>query len=325
MSDMPELRSGPPWAMEEMILAEPGLVGPILASPAAVEAAESIREGGPVTIVGCGTSEHAAMAGAALLPGAYARDAFEASLDPQDGGVLIAISHEAGTAATLAAMRAAATNGARTILITAKPEVDTGADIVVGTPLVDTSWCHTVGYLSPLLAMTAIAGADDEATASRVIAGVLEQRARFVEAAGVLAGCERLIVSGSGLDEITARELSLKIEEGLHVPTTPLGLEKVLHGHLPAADSRTGIVVLRIDPAAADARDKRARDVLAAVAVLGMPAVTVDGLPDGHPLLAGALALQLLTLELVHAAGTNPDLIRREQDAYRDAAAAANT
>src|SRR5262245_9674849 len=30
MSDMPELRDGPPWAMEEMILAEPGLVEPIL-------------------------------------------------------------------------------------------------------------------------------------------------------------------------------------------------------------------------------------------------------------------------------------------------------
>ena len=117
---MPELRDGPPWAMEEMILAEPGLVEAILASPAAVEAAESIREGGPVVIVGCGTSEHAALAGAALLPDARARDAFEASLDPQPGGVLIAISHEAGTAATLAAMRAAAANGARTILITAR-------------------------------------------------------------------------------------------------------------------------------------------------------------------------------------------------------------
>src|SRR3954468_1347265 len=90
MSDMPELRDGPPWAMEEMILAEPGLVEAILASPAAVEAAESIREGGPLVIVGCGTSEHAAMAGAALLDGAIARDAFEASLDPQNGGVLIA-------------------------------------------------------------------------------------------------------------------------------------------------------------------------------------------------------------------------------------------
>ena len=65
--------------------------------------------------------------------------------------------------------------------------------------------------------------------------------------------------------------------------------------------------------------------MLAAVAELGMPAVTIDGLPEGHPLLAGAIALQLLTLELVLAAGTNPDLIRREEDAYKAAAAAADT
>ena len=56
-----------------------------------------------------------------------------------------------------------------------------------------------------------------------------------------------------------------------------------------------------------------------------MPTVTIDALPEGHPLLAGAIALQLLTLELVHQAGTNPDLIRREQPAYKAAADAANT
>ena len=53
--------------------------------------------------------------------------------------------------------------------------------------------------------------------------------------------------------------------------------------------------------------------------------MTIDGLPEGHPLLAGAIALQLLTLELCHALGTNPDLIRREEEAYKAAAAAANT
>lgn len=329
MSDMPELRPGPPWAMEEMIYAEPGLVEPILASSAAVEAAESIREGGPVVIVGCGTSEHAALAGAVLIPGARARDAFEASLDPQTGGVCIGVSHEAGTEATLKALQAASYNGARTILITAKPDAVAGGelapDIVIDTPLVDTSWCHTVGYVSPLLVFTAVADAADAATCTRVIADTLEHRARLTDAARALASVERLIVTGSGVDEITARELSLKVEEGLHVPTTPLGLEKVLHGHLPAADATTGIIVLRIDPTAAAARDKRAQDVLAAVAELGMPAVTVDALPEGHPLLAGAIALQLLTLELVHQAGTNPDLIRREQPAYKAAADAART
>ena len=39
-------------------------------------------------------------------------------------------------------------------------------------------------------------------------------------------------------------------------------------------------------------------------------------------LLAGAIGLQRLTLALVHAAGTNPDLIRREQAPWRRAAAA---
>jgi hypothetical protein len=42
-------------------------------------------------------------------------------------------------------------------------------------------------------------------------------------------------------------------------------------------------------------------------------------------LLAGAGALQTLTLELAHARGTNPDLIRREQAPYRDAAEAAES
>ena len=321
MSDMPELRAGPPWAMEEMILAEPGLVAPILASSEALEAAEWIRETETVVVTGCGTSEHAAMAGAALL-GARARDAFEASLDPQAEGVLIAVSHEAGTAATLAAIR---TTDARTILITANPDAETGADLTIPTPLVDTSWCHTVGYVSPLLALTAIAGAADETTCTRVIEGTLALRPRFREAAQSIVGCERLIVSGSGVDEITARELALKIEEGLHKPVTPLGLEKVLHGHLPAADERTGIVVLRIDPTSAPQRDKRAGDVRAAVKELGMPTVTIDDLPHGHPLLAGAIALQLLTYELVLAAGTNPDLIRREDPKYKAAAAAAST
>ena len=83
--------------------------------------------------------------------------------------------------------------------------------------------------------------------------------------------------------------------------------------------------MIRIDPTSAPQRDKRAGDVRAAVAELKMPAVTIDGLPEGHPLLAGAIALQLLTYELVLAAGTNPDLIRREQAPYKAAAAAAST
>ena len=164
MSDEPELRSGPPWAMEEMILAEPGLAEPIMHDPAVGEAAGLVRAaaaaGAPVVLVGCGTSEHGAMAGAALLGEALgsrgaviARDAFEASLAPQAGGVLIGVSHEAGTEATLAAMRSADAHGAKVVMVTAIPGNAPDGPLVIGTPLRDTSWCHTVGYLSPLLAL----------------------------------------------------------------------------------------------------------------------------------------------------------------------------
>jgi glutamine---fructose-6-phosphate transaminase (isomerizing) len=335
MSFEPELRAGPPWAMEEMILAEPSITDAVLASSEAAEAGAQIRAavaaGEPVRLVGCGTSEHAAQAGAELLRGALessaivARDAFEAALDPQRGGVVIGVSHEAGTKATLAAIRAAEANGARAVLVTAAPDNAPPGPLVVSTPLRDTSWCHTVGYVSPLLAVHAMAGAGaPRATIERMLA----RRPHFAQAAAALASCARLIVVGSGADEITGREFALKVEEGVHVPVTPLGAEKVLHGHLPAADAGTGLVLLRFDPRHSEARDARARDVAAAAAELAMPTVTLaeppadDLRPADFALIAGALGLQLLTLELVLAAGTNPDLIRREEAAYRAAAEA---
>jgi glucosamine--fructose-6-phosphate aminotransferase (isomerizing) len=342
MSEEPELRDGPPWAMEDMIEAEPGLVEPVLAAPEVAELGGLVRSGGPVVLVGCGTSEHAAMGGAAMLReagvAAVARDAFEASLDPQEGGVVVGISHEAGTAATLAAVEAAVKRGARGALVTALADRAPGGLLVVRTPLRDASWCHTVGYLSPLLALYAATHQGAEPAPVRAAVESVMARREELEAAGAAVhGCERILAVASGADEITARELALKIEEGAHVPVTPLGIEKVLHGHLPAADERTGVIVLRLDPREDEARDRRAGNVLAATGALEMPAAVVGagGLgaahdvelaaPDGLPpvagaLLTGAVAAQLVTLGLVMAAGTNPDLIRREEPRYRAAA-----
>ncbi len=339
MSNEPELRDGPPWAMEEMILAEPDLVEPILASRAAAEADRLVRAalaaGEPVVLTGCGTSEHAAQAGAALLSEAHAtrlivaRDAFEASLDPQQGGVIVGVSHDGDTAATRAALQAADMRGARTVIVTARPERAPDVALVVATPRRDTSWCHTVGYFSPLLAFLGMTGASP-AAAQRALGAGLADRPRLAEAAARLAGCERLLAVGGGADEITARELALKVEEAAHVPVTPMGSEKVLHGHLPAAGAGTGLVLLRFDRRRREARDARARDAAAAAAVLDMPTVMLEAAandlsPAAAALLTGAIALQLLTLELTLALGTNPDLIRRDEPAYRAAAEASGT
>src|SRR5262245_26735981 len=71
--DFPELRAAPPWVTDEMTAAQPSLAASLLGAPteATTALAAAIKDaGGPVSVVGCGTSEHGAMAFAALLDAA---------------------------------------------------------------------------------------------------------------------------------------------------------------------------------------------------------------------------------------------------------------
>ena len=176
-ADYPELRDGPPWVMHDMVLAERDLPAGIVGLPGVEALASAVRAaveaGEPVVVTGCGTSEHGAQAVTLLLdealtaaglaaPGRVeSRQAFEAALAPRRGGVCIAISHGGTSTATNEALRAAADAGARTALITAEPAQEAGglATDVLVTPLADRSWCHTVGYVSPILAGGAIGAA----------------------------------------------------------------------------------------------------------------------------------------------------------------------
>lgn len=332
----PERRDGPPWVMQEMIFGQPELPGQVAAHPDTRRLADLLRETSeraePVLLAGCGTSEHAARAAAALVTAArsrsraHGRDAFEVTLDPPGNGLLVGISHEGRTRATIDALGAARANGARTALITACPCNAPAGVQVIGTPRHDDSWCHTVAYTSPLLAVGLALELLTPALSRQIIVGELEALGQRQAEAAALGACARILIVASGVDEITAAELALKIEEATHVPATPLGIEKVLHGHLPAADASTGIALLRFDGARAAQRDGRAADVVAAAGPLACPVIALTPRHAvGNPaeaLLAGALALQLLTLELAHARRTNPDLIRREEEPYRLAAGA---
>lgn len=325
----PELRDGPPWVMDEMIQAETGLAAAIAADHDARQLADRLRAGAergePIVLTGCGTSEHAARAIRALLASEFAarpieaRDAFEVALEPPARGLVVGISHEAGTAATLAAVQGAARAGAEAVLITAQPDAAPAGVATVATPVLERSWCHTIAYVSPQLVYALFAGLS-VARANAIIGAELDERPARRAAAIAVATCRRLLIVGSGVDEVTAAELALKIEEAVHIPSAPIGAEKVLHGHLPAADGQTGLVLLRFDPGNADRRDAQATRVRDACEVLGMPTATLATAGLSTPaeaLLAGALALQLFTVELSMTLGINPDLIRREDPLYR--------
>jgi glutamine---fructose-6-phosphate transaminase (isomerizing) len=320
--------------MEEMIAAEPALARALLDSPPdGVEPlAGAVRDahdaGLPVTVVGCGTSEHGAMAIAALVDAALggswpaaavARQSLEAAERPQRGGICIGLSHDGGTRATTLALEAAAAAGARTALITARPggSASGPAELVLVTPVHDDSWCHTIGYTSPILVGAALArelGLDgvDAGEAEALLREALDAPPDAVP----LGAVERVLCVGAGLDYITARELALKLAEGTRVSTATHQLETVLHGHLAGEDAGAGLVVVNTDTSARVAR--RAELVAAAVREIGMPVVEIGRATEAPlaRLLVGAAALQGLTLGLVHARAVNPDLIRREESLY---------
>jgi glutamine---fructose-6-phosphate transaminase (isomerizing) len=329
----PELRSGPPWVMEEMVAAQPALAREMLSSPPGglTDLAAAIHSAEAVTVVGCGTSEHGALAIAALVdealgggwpPKVVARQSLDAAEQPQRGGVCIGISHDGGTRATALALEAAAAAGATTALVTNRPGAIDAQRVIV-TPKHDDSWCHTVAYTSSILVGALLARelggkAIDADRAQALLAVALERP----PAAAAITGAERILTVGFGLDFITARELALKLAEGARVPTTAYQLESLLHGHLAGEDSRTAVVLIESDPAV-DRIERRAAMAAEAVEAIGMPVLTLlphEGLPGSAArLLAGAAELHRLTLALAAHRGVNPDLIRREEEPYRRA------
>ena len=209
-----------------------------------------------------------------------ARQAFEAALEPGTDDVLIAVSHEGETAATLAALSHGVA-GLR-VAITANPDgpIPAAADAVLATPLIDRSWCHTVGYVSPIATglrlAAALSGSEpDGAAVGRSLASVLALRPGIEQAAHALASARSFVVCGSGLDAISARELALKIEEGVRLPAVARETETELHGHLVSASTLTALIAIITDPRAGAARAARADQVLRAGRRLGMPTLAI--------------------------------------------------
>jgi len=221
---------------------------------------------------------------------------------------------------------------------------------VLTTEEQDQSWCPTIGYLSPVVAAAALAGelrgSALDPVRVRALLGAADHEPGAEAAAAALARCTRLLIVGSGIDYPAARELALKIDEGSQLPASAVQLETIRHGHLAAADQRSGLVLVLTDAEAwGETLIERSRAVLRSAAALGMPAAALlaadlgDDIalaltPAGRlavPLagalprtvsaaLATAIPLQLLAERLARARGKNPDSIGRDDP--RQAAAA---
>jgi glutamine---fructose-6-phosphate transaminase (isomerizing) len=255
--------------------------------------------GARVVYTGCGTSFHAAQTGGEAV------QALEAVLRPPEADLLVVISHEGDTPLSLEAARAFP--GPKW-LVTGKPDSPLGElaeEVIVATPEIEQSWCHTVSYTCAVAALAALRGEAIDWLPDAVAAALDDREP--------LSDHERWLVAGAGRDWPTAQEAVLKLREGVFVAAEPHETEQLLHGYLAAIDESVRCFVLEGEGRAAE----RAQGAAAALRELGCDVTLV---PTRHPVV-DVVRFQLLTLELAEARGVDPDRIRRDDERWARARA----
>jgi glutamine---fructose-6-phosphate transaminase (isomerizing) len=257
---------------------------------------ERLPEGARVLFTGCGTSYHAALA---CGEAAQALEIVIGNAPPTD--VLVAISHEGGTAVTLEAVRGFP---GETWLITGEADSPIGREVdhvVVATPEIEKSYCHTASYTSGVAAGRALRGEDVSSLADAV--------ARELEAEPLdISDHEHFVLVGAGRDLATVLEAALKLREGVHVVAETHETEQILHGHLAAIESSARCFVLEGEGRAAE----RAGDVVRALGELGCDTRLVQ---TTHPVV-DIVRFQRLTCDLAEGRGIDPDLIRWDEEPW---------
>lgn len=255
---------------------------------------------GRILHTGCGTSFHAAQTGG------WAEQALELVLRPREADALVVVSHEGESPVSLEAAQAF---DGPVWLVTGKPDSPLGKvadEVVVATPEVEKSWCHTASYTCAVASLGALHGEDVSG-----LPGLVE---RVLEHREPVTSHERFLVAGAGRDWPTAQEAVLKLREGVFVAAEAHHTEQLLHGHLAAVDETVRAFVLEGEGRAAE----RAASAVAALREIGCETTLV---PTVHPVV-DIVRFQLLTLDLAEARGVDPDKIRRDDPRWERAAAA---
>jgi glucosamine--fructose-6-phosphate aminotransferase (isomerizing) len=208
---------------------------------------------------------------------------------------MVCVSHEGGTELTIEAERAF---GGDVWLVTGNADSEFALqvdEVIVCTPEIERSWCHTASYTAAVAAIAALHG-DDISMLPDAVERALQQDAEPFEES-------RVLIVGAGRDWPTAQEAALKLREGAWVDATAYQTETILHGHLAAVDDSVRAYVLQGEGRAED----RAAEAVRALETLGC---RVDLVPTEHPVV-DIVRFQLLTLAVADARGIDPDPIRR--------------
>jgi fructoselysine-6-P-deglycase FrlB-like protein len=170
-------------------------------------------------------------------------------------------------------------------------------EVIVCTPEIERSWCHTASYTCAVAAIAAMHGQDIAWLPDAVEAALRESIPAPAQ--------DKILVAGGGRDWATAQEAVLKLREGAWVSAGAHHVEQLLHGHLAAVDESVRAFVLEGEGRVAE----RAHEAVRALETLGCETTLV---PTKHPVV-DIVRFHLLTLAVAEARGVDPDPIRRDR------------
>jgi glutamine---fructose-6-phosphate transaminase (isomerizing) len=308
--------------MEDAIERQPAELYRLLADREPVaEAAARLEPARRILFVGTGTSWHAANHGVWLFAGSSVETAAIQAIDAvlyfddliRDGDAVVILSH--GNTKTYTSQLGELLRGRGTPLIVIGGTH--AANIDVPTVERERSAAFTFSHTAAMLRLAQLAerfGAPRGDLGS--IPGQVEAALRAEIAIDDLPvrGVE---VIGSGPNQWTAAEGSLKIREASYVAAEGLNVEQFLHGPGAAVDERDLVVALRaLGPGLS-----RLDAVAAAALVAGAKVLTVGPFETTEELSVFPLtvSVQRIALALALRAGVDPDLFRTEtHNAWRD-------
>ncbi len=306
-----------------------------LAAVLSLDLAEAVATLAParrVTLLGTGTSQHAAELATWMFAGGRRRAGWsspasfaegEPRLDGEDA--VVVISHTGETAFARRALGMAREAGAGVVAITGE---GVGWEGAIEACSRERSETYTASYTSALLVLARLAVELGAAPFDEAQAAAVPARVRAVLAEPPLepphapepGGDERrslealerpgrlLALTGAGPAAITAREGALKLREAARVAAEGFEAEYLLHGSAVPLDGRDALVAI----APGEDHFGLVGGVAEAAASAGVTVATIEEPPGLHPVLAQiplTVRLQRLACRWAEEGGVDPDTV----------------
>ncbi len=297
----------------------------------------------PLVFTGIGTSLHACRIAAAwvtqLSAGKIRPVAIEAHelglngpIRPEDQ--IVVVSHRGTKTYPNMVLSRAKSVGALTILVTGFGVERPMTDYVLRTCNDETASTHSVSYVTALAALGLLVvplageGGPEFKAALHDIPKAMEKTLALPVPAKVvknLATTTHVLLTGFGVDEITAEEAALKLKEGTYLWAEGMSVEFALHG--TPASFQEGMTAMMIAPGEDDGgRYLALRGLLEEVGVQvfscgsgGESDLRFIGENQLTRPFVSIIPLQRLVGELARARGTNPDTTRGDVEPWASA------